>query len=157
MTEYTNNNPNNIINDNSNNNFLIQDDKICLICLEQNGILILCTKCKYKYCHECANKLNNLCSICIRIRKLHPDNYMNINFDLSDYTYIYENIDDYGIESSHSTSYIFTLTLIIIINIVIGFCWFILILFFGFIGIKFLFNIFSLISNYLAQYFYIVK
>jgi len=161
MIEYTNDNSNNIINynlndnsndnlnNNSNNNFLTQDDKICLICLEHNGILILCSKCKYKYCHDCANKVNNLCSVCVRTRKLYSNNYINTNFDLNDYTYIYENMDDYGIESPHSTSYFFTLSLSIIINVIIGFCWIILILFFGFIGVKFLLNIFFLISNYI--------
>lgn len=153
MLKHTNNInkiPNNeILND------IMVDDKTCLICLEQNGIVILCTKCKYKYCHECANKVKKLCTICVRIRKLYSDNYMNSNIDLSDYTYIYENIDDYDIESSHHVSYFFTIVLSILINAVIRFCWVMIILFFGFIGIKFLFNIFSIISNYIVHYFYV--
>lgn len=149
MIHYNNNTNYNIKDDK------ITDDKICLICLENNGILILCSKCRYKYCVDCANKVNNLCSVCIRTRKLYSNNYMNLNFDVNDYSYIYEPMDDYGIESFHSTSYFFTLTLSIIGNIIIGFCWIILILFFGFIGLKFLLNIFYFILNYITSYFFI--
>jgi len=136
-----------------NNSVQMNDDKICLICLENNGITILCSKCKYKYCLDCANKVNNLCSICIRTRKLHSNNYLNLNFDVNDYLYIYIHPNNYGIESSHSTLCFFTLTLSIIINIIIGFSWIILILFFGIIELKFLLNIFYIVSNYITSYF----
>ena len=149
-----------IINTNIDNKIIdnkISDDKICLICLESDGILILCSKCKYKYCIDCANKVNNLCSVCIRTGKLRSSNYMNQNFDINDYSYIYnntydysyiyDNMDDYDIDSLHGTSYFFTLTLSIGINIIIGFCWIILMLFFGFIGLKFLLHIFSIMQN----------
>jgi hypothetical protein len=136
MIQYTNNDDK--TSDETNDKVLTTDDKICLICLENNGILILCLKCRYKYCLDCANKVNNLCSVCIRAKKLYQNNY----FDLNEYAYIYENMDDYGIENSHSTTYFFTLTMSIIINVIIGFCWIILIILFVFIGAKFIFNIF---------------
>lgn len=133
MTDYIKNHI--IINDYKTND---DNDKICLICLENNGFLILCSNCKYKYCQDCANKVNNLCSVCIRTKELSSNIYLNIN----NYTYVYENMADYGIENSHNTLYSNILIQSIIINIIIGFCCIILILFFGYIGAKFIFNIF---------------
>lgn len=153
MIELNNNhksNDKNLTNDKN----LSNDDKVCLICLENNGIFILCSKCKYKYCQECATKVNKLCSVCIRTSKLYSNNLL-LNVDLNDYGYVYENFNDYGLENSHNTSYFYTLTISIILNSIIGFCWLTIIIFFGYICFKFLFNFLYSITNYIVRKFFI--
>ena len=48
------------------------NEKTCIICYDEFGIIQLCKKCKYVYCDKCANKINYDCSICYRdiIKKL---------------------------------------------------------------------------------------
>ena len=38
----------------------------CIICWNLDCSIILCVKCKYKYCKTCALKINNKCCICFR-------------------------------------------------------------------------------------------
>ena len=100
-------------------------DKLCLICLEKKGIIILCEKCKYKYCYDCANKVNNLCSICNRT-KITEQEYFDVdNLDIVQQNITYSNIYFYY----PTIPYFFIIWLSIIVNILIGFCFIILILF----------------------------
>jgi len=55
------------------------EDKLCLICLEFDGTIKLCSKCKLLYCEICAKKLSNNCAICFR------------NFKNNTYTLMYYN------------------------------------------------------------------
>ncbi len=41
-------------NPNSDDSF--NPDIFCLICLEQNGVVVLCKRCKYKYCQDWLRK-----------------------------------------------------------------------------------------------------
>ena len=107
------------------NNFNNKQDSFCLICLEKNGIKILCINCKYKYCIECANKINNVCAICVRI-KTTKTTIRNDNIDINDYT-LYENIDDYN---SVEDQYFLTFRISLIAYIIYMFWWIIAILFF---------------------------
>lgn len=66
----------------------IDNDKMCIICWYEIGIIILCNNCKYLYCKKCAKKINNTCSICFRSIKI--DNLNDFySFD-HDSFYIYE-------------------------------------------------------------------
>ncbi len=114
----------------------IEEDKLCLICFEKNGILVLCNKCKYKYCQDCAIKLNNNCSICFRIYK------KKIYFDLSDYSFIYHHNDTEPLQLSLQFNIIYILK-----NIFLGLLWIIIIFFFGYVGILFVINIMFTLIN----------
>ena len=126
-----------------------QNEKLCIICMEENGINVLCKKCKYKYCSDCSNKINNNCSICVRTK-----NYISPNgiTDINDYNFIYENIEDYGINEDVAffrrsiSIYFFSIG----INILLGFCWIIIFSLFGFVCFKFIYNIvYHIITNIL--------
>jgi len=118
----------------------IEEDKLCLICLELDGIIILCSKCKYKYCQDCAIKLNNNCSICLRNNK---KNLMYDN-DLSDYSYIYHHYEEPRIPIRFSIFHLF-------INLFMGLIWIIIFLFFGYVGILFIVKNLYAIFNILFQ------
>lgn len=45
---------------------IIDEDNMCIVCLDEIGCKKLCLKCKYKYCSKCAVKLNNKCCVCYR-------------------------------------------------------------------------------------------
>jgi len=129
------------------NNFNKQNE-FCLICLEKIGIKILCTNCKYKYCIVCAKKINNVCTICIRMNT----NVLNNIIDLDDYAYIYDNFNMYNdMEYQYTYSYFLTLCLSLIVNSIIMFCWIFLILFFGYIGFIFLYDILFQINNFIIS------
>lgn len=128
-----------------------QIDKLCIICIEENGIKVLCNKCKYKYCEICSNKINNKCSICVREKNKNnnyalSNDYLNMNNP-----FIYENMEDYEIGENifFSLRYLFICGLNIFINIIIGISWIIIIFLFGFVCIKFIRNIILQIIKYI--------
>lgn len=101
-------------------------DNLCLICMDVEGEIILCSKCKYTYCSNCAIKINKLCSICFRHKKLDEQNY----YDYYDYYSYYDELVFEPINLSY-----FNIILGFGINIIVGFCWFtlfILIVLFGY-------------------------
>ena len=70
------NKENNNLNDNDTNDDIINkilDEKNinaendCIICWESEGKIILCSKCKFKYCDLCVKKIGSKCCICYRI------------------------------------------------------------------------------------------
>ena len=114
-------------------------DKLCLICMDMEGKIILCSKCKYVYCLICAKKINKLCSICFR-----NNNKTNSN---QNYSYFYEYNDDLVFESS--SPHYFSVMASYIVSSIIGLCWIVLFVVFGYIGIIFLLRIiFNLIHFY---------
>ena len=67
------------------------DDKktindLCVICYDNIGYKILCTKCKLKYCDICSYNIQNKCCICYRIK------LNNINNNNGIITYIFYTI-----------------------------------------------------------------
>lgn len=62
----------------------IETNDMCIICFEVEGNVKLCLFCKFKYCHECANKLLNKCSICFRNNRTNTE-YNNYDYDYDDY------------------------------------------------------------------------
>ena len=80
------------------------EDDFCLVCFEQNSVIVLCINCKYKYCNDCAKKLNNKCSICLRNKNIKNINTNNHYLDLY-----------YGI------SYYHIISLSFLLNIFLGF------------------------------------
>jgi hypothetical protein len=107
---------------------LTNDESIdyCLICWLNKSKIVLCSKCKYKYCMECAKKLNNTCAICIRTREINRYN----DEHLIEY--------DIGIIYEPDITYFIILTKNIIISIIFGCCWLAVSCLFGYIGIIFL-------------------
>lgn len=55
------------------------EDKLCIICLEFEGIIKLCSKCKLLYCEICAKKLSDKCTICFRNFKNNTNTLMYYN------------------------------------------------------------------------------
>lgn len=45
------------------------DNQLCICCLDLEGNIRLCLKCKYRYCLNCSKKLDNKCCICFRLVK----------------------------------------------------------------------------------------
>lgn len=117
----------------------IEDDKVCIICFENNGIKILCEKCKYKYCQNCSVKLNNNCSICFRNKKKN----IIYHVDSNNYPYIYY---DYNEEYVYLPM---QYTISVVINTIVGIFHIIMVLFFGYIIILFVINILSNILGFL--------
>ncbi len=109
--------------------FLNNEHDSCLICLEKNGTIVLCSKCKYKYCYDCANKVNNSCIVCNRISNISRQNYSYINYlDLSEQDH--SNINYSNIYFYFPTiPYFFIIWISIIVNVFIGLGFIILILF----------------------------
>ena len=107
-------------------------DELCLICMDVNGSIILCSECKFVYCTDCAIKINNLCSICFRLNN--SNNVSNQN-NLDYYSYY----DDINFEPQFS--YSFTFMISIIINVIIGISWIFFAIFFGYILSIFIFNL----------------
>lgn len=115
--------------------------KLCLICIEAKGEIILCSKCKYVYCSICAEKINKLCSICFRNKNTINSNQNNYYFEYYDFEYydFYSYYDDLVFEPS--TSHYFSVMASFVASTIIGFCWIILFVVFGYIGIIFLLRI----------------
>lgn len=111
------------------------DNKLCVICMDDNGIIVLCSKCKYLYCLICAKKINNLCSICFRPNQLNQLNQLNLLNQPNELTNYYT-YGDYVYEVPHT--YFFTISISVIITVIISFCWLLLFIFFGYIGIIFI-------------------
>ena len=61
---------------------ILKEDNLCIICIEEYGVIKLCKNCKYKYCKTCSEKINNQCSICLR-------NKININNEDNDFDFDY--------------------------------------------------------------------
>lgn len=119
-----------------------EQEKLCLICMDVDGEIILCSKCKYIYCSICAKKINNLCSICFRNK-----NITNINQNYYQYYDYYTYYDELVFEPS--TPHIFFVIASFIVSTIIGFCWIILFVVFGYVGIIFLIRtIFNLMRFY---------
>lgn len=119
-----------------------EDNKLCLICMDLGGEIILCSKCKYVYCPTCAEKINKLCSICFRNKYIAGSNQ-----NYYDYYSYYDEYDelDYG----PSAPYYFSIMASFVVSTIIGLCWIILFVVFGYIGIIFLLRIiFNLIHFY---------
>lgn len=101
------------------------EDKLCIVCLEFDGTIKLCSKCKLLYCEICAKKLSNNCSICFR------------NFKNNTYTqmYYYEPVE---FQLNCSGYYLigifvsFLLTFLLYITVIIFFflCLYLLLIFF---------------------------
>lgn len=111
-----------------------KDNKLCLICMNLEGEIILCSKCKYVYCSICAEKINNLCSICFRKK-----NITNSNQNYYYYYDYYSYYDEYDYRPS--APYYFSIVASFIVSTIIGLCWIILFVIFGYIGIIFLLRI----------------
>lgn len=77
-------------------------DKLCLICMDVEGEIILCSKCKYVYCAICAKKINRLCSICFRNRNGNGNGY-EYEYGYG-YGYEYENRNGYVNRNLNLTS-----------------------------------------------------
>lgn len=58
------------------------DEIICIICWDKNGIVKLCVNCKILYCIDCAIKVNKQCTICKR-NIIFYDEYINDNFEFN--------------------------------------------------------------------------
>lgn len=125
------NNENKIIEIDKNDTIDGEQDKLCLICMDVDGEIILCSKCKYIYCSICAEKINNLCSICFRNK-----NTTNINQNYYQYHDYYSYYDELVFEQS--TMHYFFVMMSFIVSTIIGFCWIILFVVFGYTGIIFL-------------------
>lgn len=126
-------------------NNVVKDEinDLCIICFDSDGTNVLCSSCKYKYCSNCAGKINNSCSICVRKKKFIP---VTDGVDLRDYTYIYEPYDsfddyDYGTSASVSLKFLFTLSMSILFNMILSIGWVVIGLFFGYVGLIFIYNI----------------
>lgn len=123
-----------------------ETNKLCLICMDVDGEIILCSKCKYIYCFTCAEKINMLCCICFRNR-----NTTNINqnyYQYYDYTSYYDELV-FELPIMH---YFFVIANFVT-STIIDFCWIILFVLFGYIGIIFLLhtiiNTFFMIIEYI--------
>lgn len=123
-------NQNNI---NNNNKTHVDENNLCIVCWSENGIVILCINCKFRYCNDCVKKVNGKCCICYRNDKK---------------KYIYFNDDDFEINySPHFYTTCMGIIFSIIIFISSCFCFsflFIIIIkifvdFFNFVSIKYLF------------------
>jgi hypothetical protein len=115
-------------------------DKLCLICMDVKGEIILCSKCKYIYCSICAEKINKLCSICFRnINKTNS----NQNYYFYEYNTYY---DDLVFEPS--ALHYFSVMASFAANAIIGFCCVILFVIFGYIGVIFLLRIIINLINF---------
>ena len=123
----------------------VEQDKLCLICMDVNGEIILCSKCKFVYCFICAEKINKLCSICFRNNNTTIINQNHYEYyDYYDY-YDYNGYLDELIFEPSSMYYFFVMTNFTV-SAVISFCWIILFVVFGYIGVIFLIcTIFNLI------------
>lgn len=105
-------------------------DKLCLICMEVKGEIILCSKCKYVYCLICAEKINKLCCICFR-----NINTTNINQNYY-YYYDYSYHDELIFEPF--ASHYFSVMTSFAVSYIIDLCWIILFVVFVYFGIIFL-------------------
>jgi hypothetical protein len=77
-----------------NHNFdTISSENLCIICWEFNGNIILCLKCKYKYCDNCVKKINGKCCICFRNTNknnyLYNNNFYSDDFEINYAPYLY--------------------------------------------------------------------
>lgn len=116
-----------------------EHNKLCLICMDIKGEIILCSKCKYIYCPTCAEKINKLCSICFRNKNMTNSNQ---NYYYYDY---YSYYDELIFEPS--TPHYFSVMASFVVSIIIGLCCIILFAIFGYIGVIFLLRIiFNLID-----------
>lgn len=69
----------------TNSNIDIDIENECVICINKLGIILLCEKCKLKYCNDCAIKVNGKCCICFRQNT--NKNRINLYYD--------DNINDF--------------------------------------------------------------
>ncbi len=113
-------------NDDIDNNIILNNDidnnNECIICWEANGKIILCGKCKFKYCDLCVKKTNSKCCVCYRI-SIRKYDYTNDN-------YFYDDSYQPIFQSQYILTYIISTFMSIISFIVtcIGFGFFILLL-----------------------------
>lgn len=132
---------------NQDNNYIIEPKELaseCIICWLSESKIILCDKCKYFYCEDCAKKMNNRCSICYRSEKvIIEDNYFYEYENQIHGIMIYEPQEISEISGAH----FLTLVMSISVGTIIGICWITLIGFFVFIGIKFLINVINFLFN----------
>lgn len=121
----------------NNNNI---DKQLCIICIDSDGKIILCSRCKYKYCLQCAKKINNLCSICYRTQyKNNDDNLYNLYDDFT------LNID---LENNLTRHHYYTVITSLTIGALTSFIWIISLTIFGYIGILYFVNLIIKIVNY---------
>ena len=111
-------------------------DKLCLICMDMKGVIVLCSKCKYVYCAICAKKINKLCSICYRNKITNNTNYDYYNY-----------YDELVMEPTFSQY--FTVMASFTIATIIGFCWIVFFILFGFIGVVFLLKIMHYLMKFI--------
>jgi hypothetical protein len=111
-----------------------EHNKLCLICMDIKGEIILCSKCKYIYCPTCAEKINKLCSICFRNK-----NMTNSNQNYYYYYDYYSYYDELVFEPS--TPHYFSVMASFVVSAIIGLYWIILFFIFGYIGVIFILRI----------------
>lgn len=116
------------------NKKIINEDQndMCLICWTLNCNIILCSKCKYVYCKECATKINNSCCICVRPNKI---SYNYFYYDLENDYVLFD--DDH--ESDNHNFFKITINLILYTVVFLGM--FIFFLIFIYTVIMFFYNI----------------
>ena len=134
-------------NPNSDDSF--NPDIFCLICLEQNGVVVLCKRCKYKYCQDCAEKINNACSICIRMKKK-SNEFFGEFFNENPNENHNENFD---IEYNNSPRYFCTICFSIITNIIVGFSCIVASISFGYVLTVFLYKVLYQIIKIIQIYY----
>jgi hypothetical protein len=110
---------------------------MCLVCWSLNSNIILCSKCKYVYCQECATKINNFCCICKRTKNLSNNyfNYYNFDFEVD--------IDSVNDEYDLNNRNFFNIIINLIFFTVVFLGLFTLFLISGYIVIMFFYNIFN--------------
>ncbi len=80
----------------------------CLICLDLDGIITLCAKCKFKYCNSCVKKINNKCCICYRVDTIQYNNtFLSNVYNYFQFIYRYYSNDDVYITNNNNFDNIF--------------------------------------------------
>jgi hypothetical protein len=86
---------------------IVPIDSLCVVCLELEGILKLCSMCELKYCDVCAVKLSNKCCVCFRNKKTQN-------------TY-YQYYDPVEFEVSYESPYLITIFLSFAVSMIMCF------------------------------------
>ena len=114
--------------------------KLCLICMDVEGEIILCSKCKYVYCSICAEKINKLCSICFRNKNKTNSNQNHYYYEYNSY------YDDLVFEPS--APHYFSVMASYVASATVGFCCIILFVIFGYVGVILLLRIIINLINF---------